>query len=41
MADPGPMPFRHETVTEAKTYMADKLKEFDHRFGNVTIRNQD
>jgi hypothetical protein len=40
MADPGPKPFRHEAVTEAKEHMADKLKEFDYHFGNGTIRNQ-
>lgn len=40
MVDPGPVPFRHETVPETKKYMAEKLKEFDLRFGNGTIRNQ-
>ncbi len=33
MADPGPVPFRHETVAEAQRYMAEKIREFDFQFG--------
>ncbi|KAE9369964.1 hypothetical protein N431DRAFT_469838 [Stipitochalara longipes BDJ] len=33
MADPGPIPFRRETITEAQRYMAYKIKEFDYHFG--------
>jgi hypothetical protein len=33
MADPGPIPFRHETIKEAQRYMADKIREFETQFG--------
>ena len=32
MLDPGPIPFRHETVSQAQRYMADRLREFEVRF---------
>jgi hypothetical protein len=42
MADPGPIPFRRETVLEAQKYMADKIKEFEQQFdeGEKTYRRQ-
>ena len=33
MADPGPAPFRHETIVEAQRRMADKIREFEQQFG--------
>lgn len=33
MADPGPIPFRRETVAEAQRYMAKRIREFEERFG--------
>jgi hypothetical protein len=32
MEDPGPIPFRRETVEEARKYMADKIREFEIEF---------
>jgi len=32
MADPGPVPFRHETILEAQKYMADKIRAFEQQF---------
>jgi hypothetical protein len=40
MVDPGPIPFRHETVAEAQRYMTDKLREFDYQFGKESSSNR-
>ena len=32
MADPGPIPFRHETTAAARRCMAHRIMEFDRQF---------
>ncbi|KAE9369965.1 hypothetical protein N431DRAFT_469839 [Stipitochalara longipes BDJ] len=40
LADPGPVPFRRETVAEAKRYMADRIREFDNKFEGGNMNNR-
>jgi hypothetical protein len=39
MLNPGPDPFRHETITEAERYMADRIREFEFQFNGGSRDN--